>query len=118
MLFRSNSAYFMLPPKGLPAKLLLAVLNSKVIQFYMNLISQTSGMGTNRWINAVVKDFPIPTISDSQSILINNAVSLVDSLGSNTNKEDAEELENELNKIVYKLYGLDEEEIKIIEAHS
>ncbi len=113
-----NSAYFMLPPKGIQAKLLLAILNSKVIQFYMNLISQTSGMGTNRWINAVVKDFPMPTISDNQSSTVNKAISVVGSLSNHPSKEETEKLEDELNQAVYALYGLDDEEIKIIEAHS
>ena len=55
-----NSAYFLLPPKGLATKYLLGILNSSVIQFYLESIAETSGMGTNRWINNFVKEFPIP----------------------------------------------------------
>jgi len=57
-----NSAYFILPPKGIASKYLLTLLNSKTISFYLRMIANTSGMGTTRWINVYVKDFPIPVI--------------------------------------------------------
>jgi hypothetical protein len=112
-----NSAYFMIPPSTIPAKFLLAILNSKVIQFYMNLTSQTSGMGTNRWINAVVKDFPIPTIGYGQKSLIGEATSLVETLSKDTSEEEIKRVEGKLNEIVYTLYGLTDNEVKVIESH-
>ncbi len=54
-----NSAYFLLPPKELKVKYLLSILNSKTIKFYLKQIANTSGVGTTRWINIYVKDFPI-----------------------------------------------------------
>jgi len=61
-----NSAYFLLPPEGLKAKYLLPILNSSLIHFYLLCNAETSGMGTSRWINNHVKDFPIAIISDKQ----------------------------------------------------
>ena len=69
-----NSAYFLLPPNGMPPKYLLAVLNSAVINFYLNLIAETSGMGTNRWINIFVKEFPIPEVKKIKEIKIIDSV--------------------------------------------
>jgi tRNA1(Val) A37 N6-methylase TrmN6 len=67
-----NSAYFLIPPKEFSSKFLLSILNSKVIKFYLKQIANTSGVGTTRWINNYVKDFPIPVIniSDQQAFII------------------------------------------------
>jgi hypothetical protein len=61
-----NSAYFILSPKEFNSKFLLPILNSKVIHFYLKLIANTSGMGTTRWINVYVKEFPIPFLDFGQ----------------------------------------------------
>jgi hypothetical protein len=61
-----NSAYFLLPPKGYSTKYLLAILNSKLIKFFLEKTAETSGMGTSRWINNYVKDFPIPDPKNSK----------------------------------------------------
>lgn len=58
-----NSSYFLLPPSEIPAKYLLSILNSHVIYFYLQSTAETSGMGTNRWFNNYVKEFPIPAIT-------------------------------------------------------
>jgi len=60
-----NSAYFLIPPKGLKAKFLLAILNSSIIYFYLLNNAETSGMGTSRWINNHVKEFPIKISTDA-----------------------------------------------------
>ncbi|MDB4175580.1 BREX-1 system adenine-specific DNA-methyltransferase PglX [Flavobacteriaceae bacterium] len=54
-----NSAYFLLPPKGYSIGYLITLLNSKLIKFYLKQIANTSGVGTARWINIYVKEFPI-----------------------------------------------------------
>jgi type I restriction-modification system DNA methylase subunit len=56
-----NSAYFLLPPKGYSIGYLTTLLNSKLIKFYLKKIANTSGVGTTRWINIYVKEFPIFT---------------------------------------------------------
>jgi hypothetical protein len=113
-----NSAYFLLPPRDYPAKYLLGILNSTVIRFYLNLIAETSGMGTNRWINNYVKKFPIPEASiNNQKTLI----SLVDQVLACKQKKthaDTSTLEREIDQMVYKLYDLTPEEIKIVEGGS
>lgn len=61
-----NSAYFLITPIEFDSKFLLSLLNSKVIKFYLKQIASTSGVGTTRWINNYVKDFPIPEVSKSE----------------------------------------------------
>ncbi len=62
-------------------------------------------------------EIPIPKSSDQQSKPI---VKLVDEiLNAKKKKPDADTLalENEIDKLVYRLYGLTEEEIKIVEGN-
>ena len=45
-------------------KYLLALLNSKLVFWYFNLICAESGVGTNRWKKIYVEQLPIPEISN------------------------------------------------------
>ena len=111
-----NSAYFLLPPENLKSKYLLGILNSSIIKFYIKQIAATSGMGTLRWINNYIKQIPIPSSTESQQISI---ISIVDKILA-AKKADAEAdtsaWETEIDQLVYELYGLTEEEIKIVEG--
>lgn len=99
-----NSAYFLLPPPPLNIKYLLGVLNSTVINFYLNAIAATSGMGTARWINNYVKLFPIPkplTICQSQVGIIVDYIMI-----SKTNNHESElnYFEQIVDGMVFELY--------------
>ena len=110
-----NSAYFLLPPSGMDSKFLLGVLNSRAIRFYLGLVAETSGMGTSRWINNYVKDFPIPVVATEQQAPI---IQLTDQIlaAKRTDPDvDVTALENEINQVVYSLYNLTPEEIAIVE---
>ena len=107
-----NSAIFLTPPLTLSAKSLVAILNSKLINFYMTQISQTSGMGTKRWIKATVKDFPIPQRNKSNSGTFEKLELLCDArlkLGATVNSEKAQEIESRIDSTVDELYGIPED---------
>ena len=110
-----NSAYFLLPPQGVDSKFLLGVLNSSVIRFYLGLIAETSGMGTSRWINNYVKEFPIPMSPRGQQTQV---ISLVNQILAERTAPDKDVavLENEIDQVVYSLYDLTREEIEIVEG--
>ena len=112
-----NSAYFLLPPSGIDAKFLLGILNSTTIRFYLNLVAETSGMGTSRWINNYVKEFPIPVVAHEQQTEI---IEIVDQILDTKNTDpdaDTTEQENEIDKLVYALYDLTPKEIAIVEKN-
>ena len=109
-----NSAYFLLPPSGIESKFLLGVLNSSVIRFYLSLIAETSGMGTSRWINNYVKEFPIPEAACEQQTLIIELVDQILAAKRTDPDENVCELENQIDQIVYLLYDLTPEEIAIV----
>jgi len=110
-----NSAYFLLPPKGINVKYLLGVLNSRIIKFYLSIIAETSGMGTSRWINNFVKEFPIPLTSQELQSSIITHVDQILTAKQKDPQADTTELENKIDIIVYKLYALTYEEVKIID---
>ncbi len=110
-----NSAYFLLPPSDIDSKFLLGILNSSTIRFYLNLVAETSGMGTSRWINNYVKEFPIPVVAYEQQtgiIKIVNQILEVKAADSDANTAD---LEQEIDERVYALYNLTQEEITIVQ---
>ena len=111
-----NSAYFLLPPSGIESKFLLGVLNSSTIRFYLGLIAETSGMGTSRWINNYVKEFPIPEAACDQQALIIELVDQILNVKRTDPDADVSDLENEIDQIVYLLYDLTPEDIAIVEG--
>ena len=111
-----NSAYFLLPPLGIDSKFLLGILNSTTIRFYLNLVAETSGMGTSRWINNYVKEFPIPMVSDEQQTEIIEIVNRILDAKHTDSDADVSNLENEIDKLVYALYDLTDDEIAIVEG--
>ena len=111
-----NSAYFLLPPPGIDSKFLLGILNSSTIRFYLNLVAETSGMGTSRWINNYVKEFPIPMVSHGQQTEIIEHVDQLLAIKNANSDADTSNLENEIDKLVYALYDLTPDEITIVEG--
>lgn len=110
-----NSAYFMLCPINVNVKYLLGILNSRLIEFYLSLIAQTSGMGTSRWINNYVKEFPIARSSQSVEQSVIRLVDLIIKLKKDDAGADTTVQENEIDRIVYDIYNLTGEEISVIQ---
>ena len=94
-------------------KYLLAILNSKVSEWYFNQISTTTGMGTNRWKKYKIELLPIKDISAKEQLPF---IELVDKVIEGKKKKiDTAVLENKIDSLVYKLYNLTADEIKLIE---
>ncbi|EFS0506982.1 class I SAM-dependent DNA methyltransferase [Campylobacter jejuni] len=100
-------------------KYLLAILNSRLIVYYMQYISSHLGQGAFRWIRQYIEKLPIPKINSKSEKLADELINLVDEILKAKEQDknaNTQELENKINSIVYKLYNLTEEEIKIIEG--
>ena len=110
-----NSAYFLLPPSDIDSKFLLGILNSSTIRFYLSLVAETSGMGTSRWINNYVKEFPIPVVAYGQQTGIIRIVNQILEMKAADSDANTVDLEKEIDKHVYALYNLTQEEIAIVE---
>jgi len=103
--------------------LMLAILNSKVAGFYLKekFLSYSYNQGVV-FTKDMINNIPIPNITNNDR---KTCVSLVSQILSFTQSDDylsnpkkqvrVKEIERQIDQLVYKLYELTEEEIKIIE---
>ena len=113
-IYCANSTNYISPTKNnVDLKYLLGILNSKCVNFFFK---QTS-TNTNVTGKEIAK-FPIPLTNSSARDAIIEKVECILSKKRNYNSEDTSALESEIDHLVYQLYGLTEEEIKIVEETS
>ncbi len=99
-------------------KYLFAILNSKVIYFFMRQMASNLGEGAFRWIKQFIERLPIPKITKSNKPTADKITALVEqilALKEKDPKANTQKLEKEIDALVYQLYHLTDEEIKIIE---
>lgn len=94
-------------------KIAFAILNSKLINRYYNQLYSVAGMTWFKVRYGNIQETPFPIIKDENSIL-NLIDKIIDKKRDNSNA-NISDLEKELNKIVYQLYWLTDEEIQIVE---
>ena len=104
---------FMMTGKDL--KYLCALLNSTVSHWFLQHVAPTSGMGTLRWKKVYVETIPIPKIpAEDQRPFIRLVDEILEAKATDPNA-DTSHLEWEIDRLVYDLYGLTEEEDTSIE---
>jgi len=113
--YTNQTAYIM---TGENLKYILGILNSEISNWYMLNIAYSLSEGAKRWIKQYVEQLPIPPLTPQNQPIANRIVALVDQILSSKKQNpeaDTTHLENEIDQLVYQLYGLTEDEIKIIE---
>ena len=93
---------------------LQGVLNSKAIKFYFNELMYD---GTHFYPNHM-KSLPIPKVSKKGQLPIIELVDRILNIKRSNPSADTSSLESEIDRLVYQLYGLTEDEIKIVEGKS
>ena len=108
-------------------KLLVGILNSKLIEWYFNLISTSSGMGTNMWKHYKIKKLPIPQLDENKRKpfeIMTDYLTLINDpeipyLFENISNEIVSRFfEDVLNMMVYELYfeeHMKENEIDVLQ---
>ncbi|GAA8625752.1 class I SAM-dependent DNA methyltransferase [Helicobacter pylori] len=99
-------------------KYITALLNSKCIYFAMRKFYMGGGIEGELKTNNLEK-IPIPQITEKNQELADKIIALVDKILQIKEKDpkaNTQELEKEIDALVYQLYNLTDEEIKIIEA--
>jgi len=93
-------------------KYFMALFNSKIMWFFIKNTSVVFSGGFFRFKTAYLKPFPLPASTpESEKVL----TALVDKiLKLKSENKETKELENEIDEIVLKLYGLTENEIEVI----
>ena len=109
----SNQKAFMITGNSL--KYLCGVLNSTLSTWFMKSTGVTTGMGLVQWDKFSVQRIPIPRISDAdQRPFIQLVDEIIEAKAADPNA-DTSHLEWEIDRLVYDLYGLTEEEDTAIE---
>jgi len=130
--FIMDRIYYLIPKEKqkLDLKFVTSLLNSKVIDFYYKVNFGTThvGGGYLDLRGAQIVELPIKIISESQQRPIVNLVDKMLSLNKRLNEigdkktderqrieEEIKKTDAEIDELVYRLYGITEEEKKIIE---
>ena len=97
-----------------PPKLLLALFNSKLLNFIFKATSTSSNVNGYE-----VDALPLPQLSEDNAELQKTIISLAEQILTTKNADvmaDTSKEEAEIDRLVYQLYGLTEDEIKIVEG--
>ena len=116
--FDNTGVYLNAPAVFLPSndKALLAVLNSKVVWHFLKSICVIRSGGYIEVKPQYFEQIPIPNIdAQTQTKLMELAEKAIQEK-TNSQQADISEIENQIDQLVYLLYNLTDEEIKIIEA--
>ncbi|EGJ2095442.1 class I SAM-dependent DNA methyltransferase, partial [Campylobacter jejuni] len=103
--------------KNLDYKYLMAVLNSSLTWWFLQKTSVVMRGGFYRIKPAYIEKFCIPKINSKNEKLADELINLVDEILKAKEQDknaNTQELENKINSLVYKLYNLTDDEIKII----
>ena len=96
-------------------KVLLGILNSKLISFFIRGSYSTLGIGGGiNFSRDMVESLPMPILSGNENCIISRVDAIIKAKNADKNV-DTSILESEIDRLVYQLYGLTEEEIKIVE---
>ena len=99
-----------------PIEVVLAILNSNLATFYHFNHSPKATKGAfPKILVQDIKDFPLPAVTESQKQTILELVDKILSAKKDNPQANTGAWEMEIDKLVYELYGLTEDEIKIIE---
>lgn len=100
--------------KDYDLKYLLGIMNSKLGEYWFNTNGKKRGVGVDIGVK-VFRQFPVKKASLVEQGIIINLVDNVLSIKNENPNIDTKSLENEIDQMVYKLYGLTEDEIAIVE---
>ncbi|HIH2016690.1 TPA: DUF7149 domain-containing protein [Campylobacter coli] len=113
-----SATFYVIKTQRINVKYLTAILNSKLIAFWLK--HKGKMQGNNYQIDKEpLLNIPIVTINSKNQKIADELINLVDEILKAKEQDknaNIQELENKINSIVYKLYNLTEEEIKIIEG--
>ncbi|MCV3396421.1 Eco57I restriction-modification methylase domain-containing protein [Campylobacter sp. RKI_CA19_01116] len=115
-----NNSLFMMTSDEVSLKYILAFMNSNCYKWLITLKTNLIQTGSYAYgAKAKIEKLPIPKINSKNEKLANELISLVDeilNLKEQDKKANTKTQEDKINSIVYKLYNLNEEEIKTIES--
>jgi len=110
-IYLANSCNYLIPTEKLPAKFILGIMNSKLLNWYFRCFS------TNSNVNGYeVESFPLPRMTNIQQQPIIDLVNQILLKKQSNPNADTSIFEHKIDELVYDLYGLTEDEIAVIES--
>lgn len=113
-----SATFYVIKTQRINVKYLTTILNSKLIAFWLK--HKGKMQGNNYQIDKEpLLNIPIVTINSKNQKIADELINLVDEIlkvKEQDKNANTQELENKINSLVYKLYNLNEEEIKTIEG--
>lgn len=115
-----NNSLFMMTLDVFSLKYILAFMNSNCYKWLITLKTNLIQTGSYAYgAKDKIERLPIPKINSKNEKLADELINSVDEILKAKEQDknaNTQELENKINSLVYKLYNLTEEEIKIIEG--
>ena len=108
----NNKGYIM---TGNSLKYLCALLNSSLVTWLIQNTAATTGMGLTEWTIVTVERIPIPKIPAAKQRPFIRLVERILQIKASDPSADTTNPEAEIDRLVYELYGLTEEEILVVE---
>ena len=115
--FDESGTYINAPAVFFPTndKSLLGILNSKIVWYFLKSICVIRNGGFIEVKPQYFEQIPIPEITDEIKSVLIDKVDQIIALKKSDPSADTSALEAEIDRLVYELYGLTEEEIQIVE---
>jgi adenine-specific DNA-methyltransferase len=106
-------------------KYLMTVLNSKAMEWYLDKVSSSTGVGTNQWSKIFVEQLPIPELDEAERMAYETIAEYLIYLNDPKQEPVLEKVSNEavsqvfedlVNMMVYELYFEEEMKAKEIDV--
>ena len=109
--------YYLIPKMTVNQYFVLGVLNAKITNYWFeHYYSSTKVSGNYFDLNGnQIASIPIPRASEKDQQIITKLVSEILNTKENNHLTDTIQIEQHINEIIYKLYDLTDDEIKLIE---
>ena len=112
VIYCNDKGYVMTGPS---LKYLCAVLNSRLITFLVRNLATTTGAGLAQWKKFTVEAIPVPVISATKQAPFIRRTDVICGIRDSEPSADTHYQESEVDRLVYRLYGLTESEIQAVE---
>ena len=107
---------YILTSETIPIRFILGLLNSKLLHYYFGFIGVMTAGGAYTLKAATIEAFPIAIGTREQQKEIAAKVESILNAKAKDKQADVSSIESEIDHLVYNLYGLSDNEIKIVEG--
>lgn len=107
---------YILTSENFPIRFILGLFNSKLLQHYFKYIGVVTAGGAYTLKAGTIESLPISESTPKQQKPIIDLVDKILAAKKANPQADTSELEHKIDELVYKLYGLTDEEIAIVEG--